>query len=96
MQLILRDTTYNFSQCRITRFNRITYIFKTQFELFIDLNKEYEVEVTFHHSRFDSSQYDRMPFEISRMLICDFLENFYKNLFMDSLKAISNFPQFSS
>lgn len=87
---------YNFSRCRITRFNRTTYVFETEFDLMVDLNNDYGFKLSYHYNRLSNNQYTRMPFELPKMTLCTFLEKYYRSYMMEYAKTISNFPQLKS
>lgn len=87
---------YNFSRCRITRFNRTKYVFETEFELMVDLNSDYSFELSYHYNRLSNNQYTRMPFQLPQMSVCLLFELYYKPYMMENVKNISNFPQYES
>lgn len=87
---------YNFSRYRITRFNRTTYIFETEFLLMVDIDKNYDFEMIYHFNRLSNNQYSKTPFQLPKMKLCDFLEHYYKRYMMKEITTISNFPQIKS
>lgn len=87
---------YNFSRCRITRFNQTTYGFETEFELMVDLGSDYSFELSYHYNRLSNNQYTRMPFQLPKMSLCLLFDLYYKPYMMENVKDISNFPQCKS
>lgn len=84
---------YNFSRCRIHRFNRTMYVFEAEFEVMVDLNEEFFFELHFHYNRLGNNQYSKMPYGFPKMPFCAFLEKYYKAYVMNDIKTISNLPQ---
>lgn len=89
-----KEGFYNYSEVQITRINRTAYVYNVQLTLYKDIDEDWEFEVTFHRNRLNNNQYNKMPFAIPRMLLCQFLERHYKTIVQPVLKDISNYPEF--
>lgn len=87
---------YNITEVRIAKFNRTTSVLNFRGDFYIDVDKDFEVEVTYHYNRFNNNQYNKMPMGIPRLNLCDILDKHYAKFFMNDLKGISNSPQLKS
>lgn len=87
------DGYYNLSEFRITKFNRTAYVLNAQVELFVDINTNIKVEVSFHYNRLNNNQYTKSPMGIPKGYLCSVAEKFYRKSLMVALKDCSNLPQ---
>lgn len=62
---------YNIMEVRISKFNRTTAVLNFHGDLYIDVDKDFEVDVTYHYNRFNNNQYNKMPMGIPRMNACN-------------------------
>lgn len=82
---------YNVSEYRIAKFNRTTYVFNANMEIFYDTDRNHTVGVEFFYNRFNNNQYSKTPFRVTRAPICDFVEKYYNLLSSDEIANITNF-----
>lgn len=85
---------YNFSNVRIQKYNRTTFVLNLNFELFIDFDEDVFCEVTFSYNRFNNRQFALTPVHIKKQPFCNMTEGYYKRFVMLQVKDLSNFPQF--
>lgn len=84
---------YNLSEFRVTKFNRTSYVWNAEVEMFSDIDDKLKLEVTFHHNRLNNNQYNKSPMQISKDTLCNIAEKYYRKFIMNDIKDISNFPQ---
>lgn len=73
-----KEGFYNFSELLVTRINRTAYVINLQVMIYLDIDENFEFEVSFHHNRLNNNQYNKMPYRIPRKTICQALDQFYK------------------
>lgn len=83
---------YKYSSHRITKFNRTTYVFNTEFETFITLDESYEMEGIFYYNRLNNNQYTRSVLRAPKSNFCDTLNRFRNLIFTPSNINNHNFP----
>lgn len=83
---------YNISEARIAKYNRTMAVFNFHSEVFVEINKDIEIEVSTHYNRLNNNQYNRMLMGLPRGNVCDKLNRYYPMVWID-LKDVSNFPQ---
>lgn len=88
-----KEGFYNFSELLVTRINRTAYVINLQVMIYLDIDENFEFEVSFHHNRLNNNQYNKMPYRIPRKTICQALDQFYKKLIWPAVKDVSNLPQ---
>lgn len=84
---------YNVSSMRVSKFNRTTFVFSFEAELFVDITDEVTVQVDFYHSPLGNTQYTKSAARIPKDTICKHAEKYYKEWYMQQFKDISNLPQ---
>lgn len=82
---------YNFSEIRITKFNRTAYVFNSNFEFFMDLNDDFEFEIQFHYNRLNNNQYTKSLVNVKRSTVCKAAEKHKDMVHSESNKDKSNF-----
>lgn len=97
-QAVLLNSTYvpdfyNISKFRVSKFNRTTYVFNLEADIFMDLDESVSIEIEFYYSRFGNNQYEKSPLGVPQKSFCAFMKQQYRSLFMEGLKNVSNFPQ---
>lgn len=85
---------YNISEVRISKFNHTTPVLNFRGEIFVDIDENFEVEVTYHYNRLNNNQYNKMPMIIKKSKVCAILDKYYTKFLMMDLKNCSNLPQF--
>lgn len=80
---------YNFSEYRISKFNRTTYVANANAEFYRDIEDQ-EMEVVFHYNRLNNNQYTKSLINIKRNTICNIMDKYYKFLIDES--SDTNFP----
>lgn len=84
---------YNISELRISRINRTTYAVSVEITSYVDLDKNWEYEISFFRNRFNNNQYYKMPLGLSKRSLCGTFEPVYEKKVQAVIKDISNFPQ---
>lgn len=82
---------YNFSEFRITKFNRTAYVFNSNFEFLMDFNDDFEIEVEFYYNRFNNNQYTKSLVNLKRTTICKAVEKHRNTMFSESNKEKTNY-----
>lgn len=90
------EGVYNVSEFRITKFNRTTYVFNAKVDFFIDIDRNMKIQVNFHHNRLNNNQYTKTPMAISKDIICNIADKYYKKFIMVQVKNVSNLPQYEA
>lgn len=88
------ENFYNASIFRVSKFNRTTYGFNAEGDLYADVDENVEIEVSFYYNRFNNNQYSKTPIHVPRSNICAVAEKYYREFAMEELKNKSNFPQY--
>lgn len=85
---------YNYSIHRITKFNRTTYVFNTEFETFVEFNNKenYEIEAIFFYNRLNNNQYTKSMIGVPKSNLCDALDKYKHLIFTPTNKNNHNFP----
>lgn len=83
---------YNFSRIILTKLNRTTPSFNVEFELFVDVDDQVEVDCEFYYKRLNSNQYTKSIMRIRRDKMCHLMEKFSREVFVKNLKNTSNLP----
>lgn len=81
---------YNVSMFRIAKFNRTTYVLNVEFENFIDIDENYELEVKFYFNRLNNNQYNLSPMRIPRSSYCATMQKFQSIIMSEETKNTTN------
>lgn len=70
------EEVFNFSQLRVSKFNRTVHIVNGDFESFVDLDRRFSVEAAFYFNRFNNMQYYKTPMRLVKTKMCEVYEKF--------------------
>lgn len=87
----LKDV-YNISTFRIAKFNRTLYVMNVELEWFVDVDANFEVEVSFYFNRLNNNQYSKTILRLKRANGCDLMNKYYDSLIANELKGHTNIP----
>lgn len=80
----------NISTFRVTRFNRTSYVLNVEYENFVDIDENYEIEVKIYYNRLNNNQYNLSPMRIPRSPYCAVAQKFYPMLASSATNDTSN------
>lgn len=83
---------YNFTEFRITKFNRTLFVINSKIELLQDLDETFEVEVLFYFNRLNNNQYTKSIARVKRDKLCIVATKFQDALFTNLNKDKTNLP----
>lgn len=83
---------YNLTLLRVGKFNRTTYVLNCNFETFVDIDHNWEIEASYHYNRFNNNQYNKSPMRVARSSIPKIFDNFHEFIVTDALKNNTNVP----
>lgn len=81
---------YNVTLFRIAKFNRTTYVLNVEFENFVDIDQNYEVEVKFYFNRLNNNQYNLSPIRVPRSSFCAVAQKFHSMIITSATKNSTN------
>lgn len=84
---------YNISTFRISKFNHTAHVLNVNFELFINLDRNFFLEVYFHHNRLNNNQYTRSLLQVPNTNACFLLDKFWNVGFGHLTRNDTNLPE---
>lgn len=91
-----QEGIYNFSQFRVTKYNRTAYTINAYFELFIDLDQDFAVKIDSYYNRLNNNQYTKSLLHAPKTSICFFFDRFYGVAFSHLAENQTNFPPYKA
>lgn len=92
----LNDTSakgfYNYTNLRIAKYNRTTYVFNVNVEFYTELGADITIEVQFYYNTMNNNQYTKHMMHIPPMPACSLVQKF-GSLFLRTSPNITNFVQ---
>lgn len=85
---------YNTSVLRVAKSNRTAYAVDARFELYTDIDQNFQAQVDLYHKRANNNQYTKSSLRLPRGPLCNVLDNYYPQYGMKQMKGRSNFPQY--
>lgn len=86
---------HNISKFRVGKYNRTTFGILFEGEMFNDDVENTFIEGNIYYSKLNNNQWNLALGHLKKMTVCNFIEKYYKELMMEDLKNISNFPQYA-
>lgn len=88
-----REGLYNISLFRIAKFNRTTYVLKLEIEYFVDVDDDFETDVSFYYNRLNNNQYTKSLMRVPKDTFCSVFEKNYDTVLADAVKNNqTNYP----
>lgn len=84
------EGVYNFSLFRINKFNRTTHAINLEFELYVDIDEQFEIAVSFYYNRLNNNQYSKSVMRVPRSSLCGCVEKYNSILVTDEMKNHTN------
>lgn len=87
---------FKIHEIRVTKFNRTTYVMNIDIDIFIDIDKDYTAEATFHYNRLNNNQYNKSPISVPKSDLCKIGDKYYPTFVMEQVRNGSNLPQYKA
>lgn len=88
-----QEGLYKLTETRVNKFNRTTYVWNFDFEVYIDMDTSTYIQMQFYHKQLNN-EWDLSPFSMSNMTWTEYSVKHYRPMFMKYFKCCSNWPQF--
>lgn len=89
----LIEGIYNISTFRISKFNHTAHVLNVNFELFINLDQNFFLEVNFYHNRLNNNQYTKSLLQVPNTNACFLINKFWSVGFEHLTRNDTNLPE---